>query len=162
MQSVSDRLHDISERGTFSKRDAFHLTLVFLGETAPSRVEDIKSAIDTAGGERFILNIGKPGVFRRNEGDIWWLGVERQKELLALQKKLSDNLSDMGFEIEKREFRPHITLARRVRLKKNADRDAFFDAARPVSFEARGVSLMLSELSRGGPKYTELYGKELL
>lgn len=99
--------------GAFTRPENYHLTLVFLGET--QRVEEAKRALRQVKGAPFPLRSAAPGCFSKKGGDIWWLGVEPSPALLNLQRCLETHLRAAGFPLEERPYRPHITLARRVR-----------------------------------------------
>ena len=61
-------------RGSWTRREQLHLTLEFLGELqdpAPAM-----AAMDAVTVPPFDLVTGQPGFFRREEGDVFWLGVE--------------------------------------------------------------------------------------
>ena len=144
-----------SMEGRFLKRDTYHLTLAFLGELPGSRLADIEAAMSAAaaGAGAFTLSFDHAGRFRREGGDIWWLGAADCPALTALQSRLASELRARGFALEDRRFYPHLTLARRV-----------FGAADPrsllagaVSCRVSGMSLMLSERPEGKLTYTELF-----
>ena len=100
-------------QGRFTLPDNYHLTLVFLGET--DRRTEAEAALRQTGGAPFPLRTALPGCFSRKGGGIWWLGVEPTPGLLAVQQRLEEALRASGFSLEERPYRPHITLARKVR-----------------------------------------------
>lgn len=100
-------------RANFTLPDNYHLTLAFLGETG--RVEEAAAALHQAQAPPFSLRTTSPGCFPRKGGDIWWLGVEPVPGLLTVQRNLVSALEQAGFSLEARPYRPHITLARKVR-----------------------------------------------
>ena len=91
------------------------------------------------------------GFFSRPDGDIWWVGIEKNKALENLHSQLSQELEKRGFKLEKKRFKPHITLARRVITN---TKDGRMDCIRT---DIDSVSLMLSERGNGMMIYTELY-----
>ena len=76
--------------------------------------------------------------------------------MLKLYEKLYDELTVKGFELEKREFKPHVTLAREVVLSEKVDIES-------LDYECRieKISLMESKRNNGELKYIEIYSKEL-
>lgn len=100
-------------RANFTRTDNYHLTLVFLGET--DRAEAAAAALHQVEASPFPLRSASPGCFSKKGGDIWWLGVEPLPGLMAVQRQLEGALRDAGFSPEGRPYRPHITLARKVR-----------------------------------------------
>lgn len=152
--AVQRRLRELG-RGNFSRPENLHLTLAFLGEVAPGRVAVIRRLMDNLNVHSLRLVFDHVGYFQRKDGDIWWLGLEPNKALLALQKELYHRLTDAGFQLDNRPFSPHITLARKVVLDKEADRNKLIGA--PFATKADTVSLMLSERIAGQLTYTEQY-----
>lgn len=154
--NVQRRLRELGH-GNFSKPENLHLTLAFLGEVAPARVADIRKAMDSVTIRPMELIFDHVGCFKRDGGDIWWIGLAENKTLLAMQKELSDSLLTGGFRLESRRFSPHITLAREVRLNSQPDRNALLGV--PFSTSADAISLMRSERVGGKLTYTEQYRK---
>ncbi len=93
-----------------------HLTLKFLGEVGPDRVEAVVRALEqaTAGVGPFELKLEGLGFFpgpRRARAV--WVGVKEPTGRLArLQRQVEASLEPLGFAPEGREFVPHITLGR--------------------------------------------------
>lgn len=152
--AVQRRLRELG-RGNFSSPENLHLTLAFLGEVAPERVVAIRSVMDQLTVPQLHLVFDHAGYFHRNDGDIWWLGLAPNQALLALHKELYHRLTDAGFQLDNRRFSPHITLARKVVLDKEPDRNKRIGA--PFATNADTVSLMLSERIAGQLTYTEQY-----
>lgn len=100
---------------------------------------------------RLCLSFNQTGNF----GDLWWLGIAQNKELLALQQELFEGLKQAGFPLESRRFSPHITLARQFRPHGPLDKNWLLGEG--FSARADRVSLMLSERIAGKLTYTEQY-----
>lgn len=113
LASAAAGLREAGARGSFTRPENYHLTLVFLGETDGK--EGAIAALRQIQGSPFPLRSAAPGRFFKKGGDIWWLGVEPVPGLLALQRELEGRLRAAGFPLEARPYRPHITLARRVK-----------------------------------------------
>lgn len=146
-------------KGNFTHRENLHLTLVFIGET--NRADDIKKVLDGIDIETFDLSIGGFGSFRREGGEICWIGVQKSGELTNLYEKLSTKLGNAGFAIEKREYKPHLTLGREVILEKSFDRAGFERTLPQIRMKVSEIFLMKSERIGGKLIYTEVYGKNL-
>jgi len=93
--------------GAFCGEDLYHVTLAFIGES--DRVQDIKAVLDGIKQAPFDISLSGIGNF----GNTYYVGISHSVQLNALQKSVSDGLIKAGFNIEKRPFKPHITLARR-------------------------------------------------
>jgi len=156
---LGERLCARSESGSFTRRENFHLTLCFLGET--ERVSDIRSAIERSEGSPFVLETGRLGRFRRAGGDIWWLGLQKSQPLAALQKRLAAELRREGFALEEREYNPHLTLGRKVVFPPGADRTVLGWDIPPFRIPVDKISLMKSERIGGRLTYTPVFRKIL-
>jgi 2'-5' RNA ligase len=92
----------------------FHFTLKFLGEIEESKVEPIAQALELAlhPFPRFTINAKGLGVFPDlKRPRILWVGLEG-KGLAGLTSRIETTLESCGFEPEKREFKPHLTIGR--------------------------------------------------
>lgn len=159
-----EKLRSYSIDGSFTERDNLHLTVNFIGET--DRLEFVKSAMQQAvrkaNTEEFLLTIGGFGRFKRKEGDICWIGVEEERNLWRLQKELVSELKEEGFfDIDGHEYKPHLTLGRRVILGDNFTEKMMEESLAPTRAEVSKISLMKSERVQGKLVYTEIYHVEL-
>lgn len=154
IMAVQSRLQQLG-RGNFSRPENLHLTLAFIGEVEPDREITIGRLMDELTVPVLQLTFDQVGCFKREGGDIWWLGLAANQALLDLQKDLSSRLRKAGFAIENRRFSPHITLARKVLLNRKPDLNELLGA--PFATEAHTISLMLSERINGRLTYTERY-----
>lgn len=137
--------------GTFTRRENLHLTLAFIGET--DRLAEAKSAVgEAAVGGPLRLEAGGPlGRF----GDLWWAGIRGGEPLADLAAAVQTALRARGFAIERRSWRPHVTLVRRWRGPAPGTEVA------PVVMEADRVSLMRSDRVDGRLTYTEVFSAKL-
>ena len=136
--------------GTFTRPENLHLTLAFIGET-----EDLpgaKAALEAACvGGPVSLTVGGLGHFN----DLWWTGVRENPKLEKLALAVQRALREQGFSIEKRAWKPHVTLVRRWRGPRPSV------TVRETSMRAERVSLMKSERVNGKLTYTEVYSVRL-
>ena len=93
-----------------------HLTLKFLGEVDPGVTADIITALDSAcaGRHALGLNAAGCGAFPNARAPkVVWLGLGGQTDLVAqMARAVETALEPLGFEAEKRAFKPHLTLGR--------------------------------------------------
>ena len=143
--------------GSFSEKENLHLTLVFIGET--EREEGIKTALSEIEFPAFSFKIKGTGTFEKK---IFWAGTEENKNLKNLQKKVFEKIEALGFETEKREFVPHITLARKFKPEENFPFNETEKLLPEKAVFANRISLMKSERINGVLRYTEIYSKNLL
>lgn len=90
-----------------------HLTLRFIGDADGSLFGRIRQELAGVAGPSFPLYLRGVGSFPpRRDPRVLWVGVERSGDLLLLHHRVEEALARCGLEPEKREFAPHITLAR--------------------------------------------------
>ena len=77
-----------------------------------------------------------------------------------MQRHLTRELDRAGFALESQPFVSHITLARRVELPPELERNLSTLASQPLRFPVEGMSLMCSRLSQQGASYQRLYWKK--
>lgn len=159
LRQAAGRLQGQCLRGRFTLTDNFHLTLAFLGET--ERRAAAEAAMDRVSAPGFVLQIGAPGLFRQRDGDLWWLGIEPSPALLEVHRQLTEELSASGFVLERRPFRPHLTLGRQVVPAPGFDRAAFARSLPPMGTKVRRITLMQSEHIQGRLTYTPLHHRAL-
>jgi len=161
LAEISRNFQRFTSQGNFTHRENFHLTLVFLGEVTPERVQDIQQAMAEVTVKPFLLTMGGLGCFRRRNGDIYWIGVELNDHLVELYRQLFDSLTRKGFVLENRKYKPHLTLGRQIKLAGDFDLESLPVATKPLSQKVSKISLMLSERIEGRLTYTEIHTKVL-
>ncbi|MGZ3724080.1 MAG: RNA 2',3'-cyclic phosphodiesterase [Bdellovibrionales bacterium] len=93
----------------------WHVTLQFLGELPIGRKDELMQLMHDWNPKISELNLrlqGLGGFPASDQARILWLGVQENQQLLDLQTELGQLLKAKGFEIEAREYNPHLTLAR--------------------------------------------------
>ena len=141
-----------------------HFTLKFLGDVPERELPSIHWAISLAAGphEPFLVEVGGFGAYPNELSPrVLWLGVQISQALLSLRTDLEDRLALLGFERDRREWTPHLTLGRaRDRASKSDLRRAIrtLTAMPPVSqsMGVSSVSLVRSTLLPGGAAYRTL------
>jgi RNA 2',3'-cyclic 3'-phosphodiesterase len=159
---VQDRLRRAQADVSWVKAANLHITLKFLGETEPKRLERIGSALAEAAGAAppFALTVAGVGTFGGRIPRVVWVGVrEGAAPLEALAGAVEHGLARLGFPKERRGFTAHFTLGR-VRSPRNAAdllaviRDELAAPLGTVPVEE--FVLMQSQLDPGGSVYTAL------
>jgi 2'-5' RNA ligase len=149
-------------RASWERPEKLHITLKFLGDTEPARVEDLSRAAARAVSnvEPFDLTVEEPGAFPpHGQPRVLWLGiVDASGSLALMQRELETECAAVGFARESRPFKPHLTLAR-LRSPQGARELAAAHRATPFEpqrFKVSELALMRSELSPRGSRYTPL------
>jgi len=116
-----------------------HLTMKFLGDADENSVSALMAASDAVAARHrpFEMELGGVGAFPNfRRPRVVWLGVDPDPRLELLHHDVELAAADVGYEVEGRPFRPHVTLAR-VREALAPDRaKALARAAREVSYSA--------------------------
>lgn len=138
--------------------DALHLTLKFLGAVDDAHAADLAAAIEAAvrGARPFTLPIAGFGAFpspRRPR--VVWVGCEPVPALELLQHHVERTMQPLGFPVEGRPFRPHLTLGRvRQGDRVPADVATLIDGLDYTNeTTVASVDLMESHLHRSGARY---------
>lgn len=136
-----------------------HLTLRFLGQSPVAKLPDIAAALESVGGQTapFDLSLAALGCFpNRRRPQILWAGLRDEGGALdPLKGALDRSLLGLGWPVERRPFRPHLTLGRiKGRAKGRADWGA---AVPPLDFAAGPLQLIESRLQPSGPVYRVLH-----
>lgn len=142
--------------------EGIHVTLKFLGEVPLKKLPAVKLAVQEAvvGHSPFELELSNIGLFGGREGlRIMWVGIAGDVlRLEALVRAVNAALKVVGFEPDRRPFRPHLTLGR-VKDEVGTRRRAEIEVAvgktvvPPVSWRTAHVSLMRTRIGPGGASY---------
>lgn len=145
--------------GRFVRREAYHVTLAFLGEIDEAQVRGAMAALDEAcaGVGPVPLRSEGLGTFGRPRDATLWAGVAADPALVALAAGVRERLAAHGVPFEDKPFRAHVTLGRRVRI----PRGELPQLAFPAPDEASRVTLFKSILEPEGARYKPLYTVEL-
>lgn len=125
-QEVADALSDwsasIREKYNFRKwthPQDLHITIQFLGDVWVEEIEKIKQSLFqvTEQTQSFSLQIGSLDTFGLIEAPkVWWVHPEGDLQSLHhLQHKIGHAFTDLGYTLENRPYRPHITIARKYK-----------------------------------------------
>jgi len=146
--------------------ESIHLTLAFLGDILPERVEPVKMALTVVARnvQSFEFQIGTLGAFPNlNRPQVIWVGVQDPTSWLTLlHAAVNEALASLGFQPEQRRFLPHLTLGRVQRNTNHAELHAVGEAIAGVSVGALGSAaateliFFRSVLKPTGPEYTPL------
>jgi 2'-5' RNA ligase len=95
------------------KPEAFHITLKFLGEESPERMEEIKRALSSIRSLQTVISFGGTGFFPSpRAARVFWIGITADPNLPMLATKVDKALRVLRIPAEAQPFTPHLTLAR--------------------------------------------------
>ncbi len=147
---------------TWVHHEDYHITLAFLGDAPISKIQNVKSEMKRVVEEHdaFDVNLTGLGFFGKSDNPrIFWSGVERQPKLEKLQLDVHLACQKVGFELETRPYRPHMTLARRWVAEAPFPSDELPELFQPkeelLKFTVNHVVLYQTHLNRS-PKYQPL------
>ena len=146
---------NIKFNGKVTESENLHLTLKFLGEIEPKKVEEVKKKLEEIKIKKFEARLADIGSFSvRGKPRIVWVKVEGEG-IWKLQSLIDNLMREIGFKEEER-FMSHVTLAR---VKYVKDKIKFIDyikclKAKGLKFSVDGFKLVKSELRKTGPVYS--------
>jgi 2'-5' RNA ligase len=107
LAEVQRALRPLTDSARWVAPESIHITLKFLGEVPEKQLEDIDTALAGLSWKPFTV-----GFFPGNRSPrVFWAGMEAPT-MQGLAVELDSRMERLGFDKEKRAFRPHITLAR--------------------------------------------------
>ncbi len=152
--------------------DGIHLTLKFLGNIPVSDTDRITQAMtDTARRiTPFYLKTEMLGAFPNlKRVQVIWVGLGGETDKLKqLQQLIETNLTQLGFAVEQRHFKPHLTLARLGRYISPAECQRLGELIASTRFDmgeqmkVGSINLIRSQLTREGAVYSRISSAELL
>jgi len=159
------QLRDMRVR--WARPEGIHLTLKFIGEVAPDRLEVIENQLAVAVQEPpdIELTFSRAGTFADQRSPrVVWGGIEtpQRERLYGLAESIETWLTAARVPRERRAFTPHLTLARLPQELPDAVRRRIAEVTTAVqpppmpAFTVQNVSLMQSHLGPGGAIYERL------
>ena len=127
-------------------RHNLHLTLAFIGAADTAYAECLSRAASTVEIEPFEFELTGLGCFRK-PGVLWLGDVVPRDPLVRLAQDLNTALITCGFQPEAREYRPHVTVARK--LKAPVARAPIH----PIRWSVDGFCLVVSRPGPDGVRY---------
>src|SRR6202140_2741241 len=160
----------------WGRPESLHITLKFIGEQPPERVEAIAESLREIEASAFEIRVSGYGFFPTAKSPrVFWIGIQAGPQLAELAKKIDETVAALGIPREERPYSPHLTLARGGGVRSSGS-PKWRKGDRPntmfVALEERLRSmkeinfgkmtadefiLYQSQLSPGGSKYTKLH-----
>ncbi len=141
--------------------EGIHVTLKFIGETPPGKVDQIKSELAGVRAASAVRIAFRGAGFFPNDRHprVFWAGLEATPNLAELAAEVERRFERLAIPRESREFRPHLTLARFKSEEGLPRLRAALENAGPLEFgsmETTEMHFFESRLERGGAVYTRL------
>lgn len=144
-----------------------HITLFFAGDTDEEMIQKISTALEDVlkSKKSFTLRGKGIGVFKNlNNPRVLWLGIEKSESLQYLKCEIDRMMKKLGFEIENRPFKPHLTLGRIKSINDKRKLKQVLDDYENIelqNFEINKVFFYESKLTPEGPVYKVIKQVEL-
>lgn len=133
-----------------------HLTLAFLGDLPETALEPVDAALRSLRAPEVTLTFGGGAAFGGGRNRAVALAADGGAALRDLHDRIRSRLHGAGVVLERRRFRPHVTLLR-VRTAREAARALAKLPPGPLGpFQCTGFGLFSSTLHRDGARHEEL------
>lgn len=162
LYEIQQSIINSSEKGNFTRKENFHLTLKFIGEVDVNQLEILKRIIDKISLDQsnFQLYFEKIGCFPRGNRIIVWMGLKESEILKKLYNNLELGLEKEGFPKESRSYTPHITLGREVIIKEDFNKLAEKIKIDNINIFVDSISLIESTRVNNKLTYVPIYVSE--
>lgn len=154
-------------RITWVKPESIHITLKFFGETEEKRIPEISRVLKEVASSHkpFVSELVNVGIFGSSYAPkVIWFGIENAEPLKKLGADVLQSLEPIGWEVDRQNFVPHLTVGR---IKEIPDKQLFqkiIDGHKKTRMQDIRVGefhLFESTLLRDGPVYTVLESYKL-
>jgi 2'-5' RNA ligase len=161
LAALLDSLRALSSGPRWVRPGNLHVTLKFIGQWQPDRLEALRNALATVQLDQPVtLDFHGLGFFPNEKRPrVFWAGIEASPNLITLASEIDRATEKLGIPREQRAFSPHLTLARfeppglpeklRGAIQENVARE--FGALHSSEFR-----LIESKLKPSGAEYTTL------
>jgi len=139
-----------------------HITLKFFGDTEEGRIPVIGEVLRPIATSMppIVLHLSGLGIFGSSSAPrVVWTGIEPYEQVASLMKKVHAGLKPAGFEPDRQNLVPHLTLGRVKFLKDKILFNRAIEQFRTISSLPVSIGEMLlyeSILRREGPTYIAL------
>ena len=139
------------------ERQDFHVTLRFIGDVDDAVAREIEFALAAIKQDRFQIRLHGLDLFGSKRPRTLFAAVDTNKALINLHNLHEKAMRRIGLAPERRNFAPHVTLARLGGARREAILEFMQNTApfSPLEFNAEGFSLFSAKNSIGGGPYLE-------
>ena len=160
---VQTDLQSHIRKGTsWTKPGNFHLTLKFLGDVRPEKIDVVSEVVQRVADTHspFSIEFGGIGAFPNlARPRVIWVGVKDGASIVSrLAKTVNLELAHLGFSTDNR-FHPHLTLARlrtAINLEPLKNILRKYNTIDDAAMSVNEITLMQSQLHPSGAVYTPL------
>lgn len=142
----------------WTKPDHLHITLRFLSHIDEEKlsllIKNVETQLTQQKIKPFSLNSNDILLFSTRHAEILTLKIESNDSLVTLVELINVETENLGFQREKRDFKPHITLGR---IKNNLMTPLPNFSIPSLQFQVNKISLFESKPTEEGSHYIERY-----
>lgn len=149
LKLIQDKLKQKGMEGRYTRKDNFHITLAFIGESTNEEAQQLTKILHTVTPSCDQIVVDHLGTFHQSGRQLAWLGIKNNPTIAERQNALIETLEHHGFVTESRTYVPHITLARHV--EKQAPLDEVLIS--PLTIPIYSIALMESKTIEGQLSY---------
>lgn len=162
MKELRDLSAQVADkRPRWARLENLHVTLKFIGEVSPAKLEGIRSALAAIHSDAPVhLEFRGLGFFPNEQYPrVLWAGIEASASLPSLAANIESALESHGIARDNRAFTPHLTLAR---FEPPGVHEKLLTMIQQISgrefgsLQAREFRLIESKLKPAGAEYTSL------
>lgn len=156
-QAVGDavtRLRPLLPELRWIPPESWHLTVVFLGATEPAGLGAVRQAVAAAAAAATPFSLRLSGTAAASRHGVVWAEFDEAPAMAGLAADLGERLRHLGYPVEQRPFRPHLTLARARRAQRLRAGPVENYAGPVCGWSVRSVVLRRSVLEPTGSRYT--------
>ncbi len=137
-----------------------HITFQFIGETHRHDLNEISDIIENVFGKIHPITFSNATlkIIPQRDPRIIWISLQSpEKKLITASKKIKKTLSEMGYKLDKKPLKYHITLGRiKKRLPEFFIKEILTTELKIGDFDVEKASLYQSFLKSEGPIYEEI------
>lgn len=134
---IQEKIISQADKLKLVAKDQMHLTLKFLGEVQPEKIDKIRESLEKVKFESFYSYLVNLGIFPSEKTiKVVWVGLAPEGKIFFLQKNVDAQLKEL-FKREKN-FKPHLTLARVKFIK---DRNEFIQRLKTMQIESKNMEI---------------------
>jgi 2'-5' RNA ligase len=141
------------------KPEIIHVTLKFFGETEEKKIPEISKVLKAVATRhlRFETELVNVGIFGSSyDPRVIWFGMQKAEPLKALAEDVLSSVEKIGWERDRQNFVPHLTIARIKHVPDKRLFQTFIDEHKNAFIQQVSVAdfhLYESILQREGPVY---------
>lgn len=140
----------------WTKHDHLHITLRFIGHIEEDKLSELIQVIETQLEQQktksFIVNTKEIILFSTHHAKILSLEIEPNEALINIVELINSAAESIGFEREKRNFLPHLTLGR---IKNNLLSPLPDLSLNPFQIPVNNIVLFKSKPTQEGSQYIQ-------